>query len=110
MQNEKEKDTNKHDEDDRLGRPLRQRLDSGIDETILEGSFNMETCVGGGVPFMLGQQLGPIGPDKYCVVEFLCGGDQALCDTITKAVTPLSEKLSKPLKKRTATDYSQSRL
>ncbi len=86
MENEKEKDMNKHDEDDRLGRPLRQRLDSGIDQTILEGSFNMETCVGGGVPFMLGQQLGPIGPDNYCVVEFLCGGDQELCDTITKTL------------------------
>src|SRR5208337_2817576 len=100
MQNEKEKDTNKHDEDDRLGRPLRQRLDSGIDETILEGSFNMETCVGGGVPFMLGQQLGPIGPDKYCVVEFLCGGDQALCDTITKAVNTAVREAIEAAKKK----------
>jgi len=86
MENEKERDANEHDEDDRLGKPLRQRLDSGIDKTILESTFNMETCVSHGVPFMLGQQLGPIGPDNYCVVEFLCGGDQALCDTITEAL------------------------
>lgn len=100
MQNEKDKDTNKHDEDDRLGRPLRRRLDEGIDQTILEGSFNMETCVGHGVPFMLGQQLGPIGPDNYCVVEFLCGGDQALCDTITKAVDAAVREAIEATKKK----------
>ncbi len=81
-----DKDNPCENEDNRLGRPLRRRLDSGIDQTILEGSFNMETCVGNAVPFMLGQQLGPIGPDNYCVVEFLCGGDQALCDAITKTL------------------------
>lgn len=99
MDNEKEQDTNKQDEDNRLGKPLRRRLDSGIDQTILEGNFNMETCVGNAVPFMLGQQLGPIGPDNYCVVEFLCGGDQALCDAITKTLNDVVREAIETRKK-----------
>lgn len=94
-----DKDNPGENEDNRLGKPLRRRLDSGIDQTILEGGFNMETCVSNAMPFMLGQQLGPIGQDNYCVVEFLCGGDQALCDAITKTLNTVVTEAIEAAKK-----------
>jgi hypothetical protein len=45
-------------------------------------------------------RLGPIGPDNYCVVEFLCGGDQTLCDAITKILNAVVTEAIEAAKKK----------